>query len=243
MQQQIHHRKLLTQVVSIDLLICRASRVVTALDRLNKSRRYVMYQLYSFPFSQHSRRVISLLEEKGIAYDNHVVDMMHGEHMMEQYLSINPNHQVPTLIDGDIKMHESNAILRYLCIKHELFDWYPRSGEALARVEQWLDWTQCQLSPLVVAIVLNKVFLGENGDMKAAYEAVDKIQARFAIMENKLAGRRFLADDKPTIADLSLASNMFQLSLAKEMPVTPNILRWYENVATLRGFQKSLPQT
>lgn len=202
-----------------------------------------MYQIYSFPFSQHSRRVISLLEEMGIAYDNHVVDMMNGEHLTEQYHGINPNRQVPTLVDGDIKIHESNAILRYLCIKHEWFDWYPRSGDALARVEQWLDWNQCQISPMVVAIVLNKVFLGENGDLKAADEAIGKIQARFAVLENGLAGRIFLAGKKPTIADLSLASNLFQLSLANEMPATPNILQWYEKVAALRGFQKSLPQS
>jgi len=202
-----------------------------------------MYQIYSFPFSQHSRRVVSLLEEVGIEYENHIVDMMKGEHISESYLSINPNHQVPTLIDGNLKIHESNAILRYLCVKHELFDWYPRGGDALAKVEQWLDWTQCQLFPLVRAIVLNRVFLRGNGDMNAADKAVGEIQARFSIMENHLEGCQFLASDKPTIADLALASNIFQLSLAKEVPTTPNILRWYENVAALPGFQKSLPQS
>lgn len=202
-----------------------------------------MYTFYSFPFSQHSRRVISLLEQVGIDYENHMVDMMNGEHMSDHYLDINPNHQVPTLIDGEIKIHESNAILRYLCIKHELIDWYPRNGDALAKVEQWLDWTQCQLSPLVVAIVLNRVFLGENGDKKAADDAAEKIQARFEVLENYLAGREFLAGDKPTIADLSLASNLFQLNLASALPKTPHIVRWYETIAALPGFQKSLPKT
>ncbi len=202
-----------------------------------------MYQLYSFPFSQHSRRVISLLEQTGIGYENHLVDMMKGEHLSDHYLAINPNHQVPTLIDGQTKIHESNAILRYLCIKHELSDWYPRSGDGLARVEQWLDWTQCQLSPLVAAIVLNRVFLGNEGDRRAADEAVEKIQTRFEVMENSLGDRPFLAGDKPTIADLSLASNMFQLSLANASPETPNILRWYQGVSALPGFQASLPKT
>jgi glutathione S-transferase len=62
-------------------------------------------------------------------------------------------------------------------------------------------------------------------------------------MENYLEGLQFLAGDKPTIADLALASNIFQLSLANEMPTTPNIVRWYENIAALKGFQKSLPQS
>lgn len=201
-----------------------------------------MYQLYSFPFSQHSRRVISLLEETGVKYENHIVDMMNNEHMTESYLNINPNQQVPTLIDGDVKIHESNAILRYLCIKHEFFDWYPREGDAFAKVEQWLDWTQCRFSPPVVAVVLNRVFMGGDGDMKVAGEAAEKLQSLFAIMENYLEGRRFLAGARPTIADLSLASNVFQLGLANAMPATPNIRQWYENVAALPGFRKSLPQ-
>lgn len=200
-----------------------------------------MYQIYSFPFSQHSRRVISLLEEIGIAYENHIVDMMNDEHMLDSYLSINPNHQVPTLIDGNVKIHESNAILRYLCIKHERFDWYPKNLNALAKVEQWLDWTQCQFFPLVKLIVLNRVFMGANGDLNAADEALLKIQTLFSIMENYLDGLQFLAGDKPTIADLALASNIFQLGLANEMPTTPNIVRWYESIAALKGFQKSLP--
>lgn len=202
-----------------------------------------MYQLYSNPFSQHSRRVISLLEEAGITYEIHGVDMMAGEHMTEAYLAINPNHQVPTLIDGEIKIHESNAILRYLCVKHRLSDWYPQQGESFAKVEQWLDWTQCQLSPWVVAIVLNKVFLGEKGDLEIAVDATEKIQERFAIMENYLESETFFAGSKPTIADLSLASSIFQLSFAHAMPTTPNILRWYDAVATLPGFRKSLPQS
>jgi len=201
-----------------------------------------MYHVYSFPFSQHSRRVIALLEQMGVEYENHIVDMMNGGHLGADYLSINPNHQVPTLIDGEVKIHESNAILRYLCSKHGWFDWYPREAAALAQVEQWLDWGQCQLAALVVAIVLNKVFMGENGNQQAAEEAVAKIQPRFAILANHLEGRIFLAGDKPTIADLSIASNLFQLSLANELPTAPAILRWYANVAALSGFQKSLPQ-
>lgn len=200
-----------------------------------------MHQLYGFPFSQHSRRVVSLLEQAGIEYEFTLVDMMNGEHLSAPYLKINPNHQVPTLIDGDITIHESNAILRYLCIKHGLADWYPRTGENFAKVEQWLDWNQCRLSPLVVSIVLNKVFLGESGNLAAADLATTQIHDLFALLEEGLVNKRFIAGDNPTIADLSLASNIFQLGLADAAPQTRNILRWYDLVSALKGFQNSLP--
>lgn len=201
-----------------------------------------MYQLYSFPYSPHSRRVVSLLEQIGIDYENHIVPMMEGGHMTAEYLRINPNHQVPTLIDGAIRIHESNAILRYVCVKHELADWYPRAGEAFAQVEQWLDWNQSQLAKLMVDIVLNRVFLGEHGNLQAADAAEEQIRPKFDVMEDYLNGREFFAASHPTIADLSLASNLFQLNYAQLLPQTPNISRWYQTIAALPGFQKSLPQ-
>ena len=85
--------------------------------------------------------------------------------------------------------------------------------------------------------------MGENGDLNVADEAAVKIQAQLSIMEDCLEGLQFLAGDKPTIADLALATNIFQLGLANEIPTTPNIVRWYKNIAALKGFQKSLPQS
>jgi glutathione S-transferase len=105
-----------------------------------------MYILYHFPYSQHARRVVSLLEAAGLPYELRHVDMGQGEHLSAAYLAINPNHQVPTLLDGDLTVHESNAILRYLCHKHDLTDWYPADAKHRARVEQWLDWNQAKKS-------------------------------------------------------------------------------------------------
>jgi len=200
-----------------------------------------MYKLYQYPFSQHSRRVVSLLEEAGLEYESILVDMANDEHRSAQYRALNPNHQVPTLLDGDIKLHESNAILRYLCVKHALTDWYPDDLPARAAVEQWLDWTQCRLGPAVTAIVFNRVFMGDKGDQGAIAHGIEQMVELSDILEKDLAGKVFLAGDKPTIADLALASNLFQLSLAKEMPDSENIQGWYGRVGELEGFVKSLP--
>ena len=200
-----------------------------------------MYKLYLHPYSQHSRRVVSLLEETGLEYEPIPVDLANGEHMSAEYLAINPNHQVPTLIDGDIKLHESNAILRYLCAKHALTDWYPDDLPARAVVEQWLDWAQCRQGPAVINIVFNRVFLGDKGDQKAIESGLKQMVELSGILEKDLAGKVFLAGDKPTIADLAIASNLFQLGLAKEMPDSENIQGWYGRVCELEGYRKSLP--
>lgn len=201
-----------------------------------------MYILFHSPFSQHARRVVSLLIEARVEYRLHHIAMEKGEHLAPEYLAINPNHQVPTLVDGAIKIHESNAILRYLCVKHALHDWYPGDLAQRAALEQWLDWNQCRLSPAVVDIVLNTVFLGARGDPVAIERGRTRLRELEPIFEAGLAGKDFIAGDRPTIADLSLASSIFQLGFAKLKPSGEHTQRWFERVSALEGFRGSLPQ-
>lgn len=198
-------------------------------------------KLYFTPISQHSRRVVSLLEQENIPYEAQFVDMMKGEYLSEAFLAINPNHQVPVLVDGDLKIFESNAILRYICGKYQLEHWYPSDPVARARVDQWLDWTQCRLSPAVVDIVLNRVFMKEEGDVEAIDRGIKQMEELSSILEQALEGQPYLAGDQPTIADLALASNIFHLSLADEAPESNNIRAWYDRISSLEGFRKSLP--
>lgn len=201
-----------------------------------------MYTLYGFPFSQHSRRVVSLLEEAGLEYEFKIVDMMTGEHMSPSYLAINPNHQVPTLIADNIKLYESNAILRYLCNKHNLHTWYPLDLDQRANVDQWLDWIQCRMSPVVVGIVLNKMFMGDDGDVEVIKRGQETMTELSPILENTLTESQYVAGGKPTIADLALVSNIFHLGLADEMPIGKSTRRWYESMLKMAGVKKSLPE-
>ena len=201
-----------------------------------------MYVLYSHPYSQHARRVVALFEEAGLDYELRDVALESGEHMTPAFLAINPNHQVPTFIDGEVKIHESNAILRYLCVKHGLKDWYPDDPNVRAKLEQWLDWNQCRLAPPVIDIVLNRMILGDQGDARAIERGEKKMLELAAILDAGLAGSPFLAGPTPTIADLSVASNITQLEFADAAPTQPNIRSWYRRVSRIDGFRKSLPR-
>ena len=200
-----------------------------------------MYVLYHFPYSQHARRVVSLLEAAGLPYELRHVDMAKGAHLSAAYLAVNPNHQVPTLVDGDLVLHESNAILRYLCHKHDLTDWYPADPKHRARVEQWLDWNQCRLSPAVIDIVRNKLFRGDKGDLGAIARGEANLRELAPILDAGLAAQDFLTGPKATIADLAVASNLFQLGLAKASPPGMHTAAWYQRMGTLDAFRKSLP--
>jgi len=200
-----------------------------------------MYVLYHHPFSQHVRRVVALMAEAGIDYDIRPVDLAAGEHMSPAYLKVNPNHQIPTLLDGDVKIHESNAILRYLAAKHHLDDWYPTDLARRAAVEQWLDWGQCRLGPAVVDIVFNKVFAGERGDKSAIERGEAKLAELGPILEAGLRRTPYLTGDQPTIADLAIWSNLFHLTLADADPKSPNITAWLGRMMARKGVQQALP--
>lgn len=201
-----------------------------------------MYVLYHFPYSQHARRVVSLLEAANLPYELRHVAMDLGAHLSAEYLAINPNHQVPTLVDGAVTLHESNAILRYLCLKEGLADWYPVEPARRAPVEQWLDWNQCRLSPSVVDIVFNSVFAGPKGDPAAIARGKSRLPELAAILDSALRRAPYLAGDAPTIADLSVASNLFQLGLANVTLASDAIAAWYERIGAIEGFRRSLPK-
>lgn len=200
-----------------------------------------MYTLYGFPYSQHYRRVVSLLEETGLSYELVTVDLSNGEHFSEDYLRINPNHQVPTLVDGRVTLHESNAILRYLCNKHQLAEWYPVDPAQRAQVDQWLDWVQCQMSPAVVNIVFNSVFLGDKGDADAIAQGKEAMAELWPIIDQALESDFYLGASNPTIADLAMVSNVFQLGLAQEVAPSKPTQAWYQRMLTLKGVQRSVP--
>ena len=197
--------------------------------------------LYFHPYSQHSRRVVALLETTGLAYELRPVALDANEHHSAEYLRVNPNHQVPTLLDGDVRVHESNAILRYLCVKYQLDDWYPSDPKRRARLEQWLDWNQCRLSPAVVDVVLHSVFLGDKGDQTAIERGCGQLRELLPILEAGLS-EDFLTGATPTIADLSIASNLTQLAIADVESDGVMTRAWFARVNGLDGYQRALPR-
>lgn len=194
-----------------------------------------MYRLHMNPYSFYARRVIALLAQCDLPYELREVNMAAGEHRSDAFLALNPNGQVPVLVDGDLTLAESNAILRYLCNKHALDDWYPGNTQARAEVDRWLDWTQCRLAPATRDIVFNTVFLGERGNKAEIAKGHEMLASLIPILEDRLSRSDHVAGPKPTIADLAVFSCLSQLGLAQTRPATSSISAWYHGMATLKG--------
>ena len=96
-------------------------------------------KLYMHPVSTVSRPVRLLIAEKSLPVEEEVVDLFTGAHRQEPYISKNPNALVPMLEDGDLRLTESSAILKYLGDRFDLPE-YPKDLRARAKVNEAMDW-------------------------------------------------------------------------------------------------------
>jgi glutathione S-transferase len=91
------------------------------------------------PVSMTSRPVRLFIAENNLAVEEQVIDLMTGEHHKEPYAKLNPNRLVPMLDDGDLRLTESSAILKYLADKFNLPS-YPKDLKQRAKVNEMMDW-------------------------------------------------------------------------------------------------------
>jgi len=101
-------------------------------------------KLYYHPVSTTSRPVWLFIAENGIDCELKVVDLMKGEHYQPEYVAINPNRMVPVLEDGDFRLTESSAILKYLAEKTGSST-YPKELRLRAKVNEMMDWINTQV--------------------------------------------------------------------------------------------------
>jgi glutathione S-transferase len=155
---------------------------------------------------------------------------------------MNPNGRVPTLVDGDYVLWESNSVMRYLCMAYgESSPIYPSQPKARAGVDRWLDWTLSTLQPVdrpvFWALVRTPV---EKRDMVAIQKDADAEAMVWRIVEAQLATRRFIEGDQFTIADIALGAYARRWLGVEGVtkPKLPNLDRWFAQFAARPGFVK-----
>ena len=195
-------------------------------------------KLYYHPVSTTSRPIMMLAADSGIALDYQVVDLFTGEHMRDPYQVINPNRQVPALEDGEFRLTESSAILKYLADKAGS-PAYPKDLRQRARVNERMDWLNTGFyRDFGYGLIYPQVF----PHLRRADETVqagtvqwgrDKANAWLKILDETLIGpaNAYLCGNEVTIADYFGAA---MLTLGEvihlDYSAYPNISRWLANM-------------
>jgi glutathione S-transferase len=194
--------------------------------------------------SVNVQKVLWCLAELDLPYDRIDAGMAFGKNDQPEYLAMNPNGRVPTLVDGDYVLWESNSIMRYLNLAYgKGFAIYPQAPQRRAAVDRWLDWTLSTLQPVDRPVFWALVRTPkEKRDMVAIQKDVDAEASVWRIPEALLAARRYIEGDQFTIADIALGAFARRWFGAEGVakPKLPNLERWFAEISQRPGFVKYL---
>lgn len=203
-------------------------------------------KLYYHPASTTSRIVQQFAVDQGIELEYQVVDLFTGEHRQPEFVGINPSGLVPVLEDGDFRLTESSAIVKYLADK-AASPAYPKDLKARARVNEMMDWFNANLyKDLGYGLIYPQTFphhLRPSAEVQAG--TLDwgrkKAESWLKILDESLIGpdKAYLCGDQITLADylgaeMITAGELVHCSYA----AYPNIRRWLGNMKALPSWRK-----
>ena len=202
-------------------------------------------KLYYDPITVNCRKVVAGLNLIGASYDEEQLGYFAGDHKQPSFTKINPNAELPALVDGDLDLWESNAILVYACEKLGNRTAYPEDPKIRADITRWLLWESSKwFGACYVYLVENvvKPILDDKPDSAVLEAHAPTFHRLAAILESRLEGRDWLCDDQVTIADIAVAAPM-HLHGVQKLPLEdyPNIRAWIARVEALPCWQESDP--
>ena len=190
--------------------------------------------------SVNVQKVLWCLQELDLAYERIAAGMAFGKNREPEYLVMNPNGRVPTLVEGDFVLWESNSIMRYLVRAYRpQSPIYPHAPKARAGVDRWLDWTLSTLQPVDRPVFWALVRTPpQQRDMAAIQKDADAEAVQWRIVDAQLSTRRFIEGDDFTLADIALgayARRWFGVEGITK-PRFAHLERWYAQFAHRAGF-------
>jgi glutathione S-transferase len=181
-------------------------------------------RLYTFTITPNNRKVEAFVKHFDLPVDIHHVSFKDRETQSEEYLAINPMGKVPALVDDDLKLWESNAILTYLATQFPETDCLPNDPKGRADVDRWLHWQSCHLMPAM-------------GALKVADEKdTDAVTPLLKILEQQLAGRDFLLGELSVVDFAVSAYLMTKMGRKLDYSECPQVAAWVERMSQQKGF-------
>jgi glutathione S-transferase len=196
--------------------------------------------------AQAPQRVLALVKHLGIKAEFVEVDLMAGGLKTPDYAALNPNKKAPTLIDGDLVLWESVAIMAHLCVKTGSDMWPAHNPAEQVEVLRWLSWGDCHWSPAIAPFYFEHVVKATFGigppDSASLKACVPEFMRYAKVLDGHLADRSFVACERLTIADFQLAS-MASYWRQSEMPMDafPSIVRWIDALARIPAWANPWP--
>jgi glutathione S-transferase len=190
------------------------------------------------------RKTCALAKYLNLPLEFAYLNLQKGEHKKPDYLALNPNGKVPTLVDDDKVLWEADAILCYLA-KHAGSDLWP-NDDLQAEVISWFSWNSQHFiqsgGTLYFEFVIKSRF-GIGAPNTAAVErAVREFRAQAAVLNSHLKSREWLVGDRLSVADFSVAVTLPYAGKASiPLDEFPEVRRWHDQLNTLDAWRNPFP--
>jgi glutathione S-transferase len=188
--------------------------------------------LYHHPFSR-AANVIWMLEEVGVPYELHHVDIMKGAQKSAEVVALNPMGKLPVLTDGDVVVTESAAIALYLADRYSYGNLAPRVDDpARGAYLRWSFFAPSVIEPGAMAKLANWTFK----DSQAGWGSHE---AMLTTMESAIAGRDFLLGDTFSMADVVFGGTLRYMLGFKMIAPNPAFTAYSERLGARPALQRS----
>ena len=197
-----------------------------------------MLKLLGRKTSGNVQKVLFYLEETGTPYEREDYGRQFNNTQTPEYLKLNPNAKVPTLLDGDLAIWESNTILRYLATKAGS-PFYPTEAAARTHVERWMDWQLGNLNSPYLFMFRESKLAPEQRSADFAAQA-KTLGAELSILDGRLASSAWLGGASMSIADMCLSPIVARcLRFGIELPALENLKRWDASIGAREAFKRA----
>merc|ERR1711915_755813 len=203
------------------------------------SRNYVvkMPDFYYMNLSAPCRSVMLTAKAVGLDLNMKSLNLMAGDQMKPEFVAINPQHCVPTFVDGDFALWESRPICTYIASKYGKDDsLYPSDLKTRSTIDRLMYFDMGTLYHSFGEYVYPVMFRGQE---KPDPEKLEKLNEAFGWLNGWLEGKKFITGDNVTVADHSLVASVSTfvaggISISKY----PNIVAWLEECKKLPGYDE-----
>ncbi|MEH6437835.1 glutathione S-transferase family protein [Massilia sp. DD77] len=202
-------------------------------------------QLYHNPLSSNARRVTMTAAHLGIRLDSIEVNLMR-EDDRRRLEELNPNVKVPVLVDGELVLWESCAIMHYLADSKPDQSLYPRGLVPRTCVNRWMFWACQHFSPAIGVIVWEQVWKklveGDAPDPRELARGTADLKRAAAVLDKHLSEREWLVGGCVTLAEYAVAAPLMYMEQAS-LPLddTPHLLAWFARVRELPAWRHTTP--
>lgn len=197
------------------------------------------------PWSPNCRKTTAVIDHLGIEVEHRVIDLSRGEQAAPEFRAINPNGMVPTLVDGELVVTESNAIAIYLA-ETAGSDLWPGERALQLDVLRWMFWEQSHFMFACGTVFFNRLvkpMIGQEPDQARIDEGLAKFRRLAAVLDGALAAAPYLVGGRLSLADWAVAGNLcFADKIGLPVADFEHLAAWTRRLDETPAWQDSAPQ-